>query len=232
MRVNIILPVYNRPIHTRQTINSLYQNTDKRDFSLTVVDDVSNGETKTILRELQEKYKFMMIANEENLGPGESKNIGAEFCQYSGSQARYIYFSDNDVYFMKGWLEALIEVYEKVSTKRVCLLGGGCHPYQKNNDIIDCGDFKVGLKNAVSGYSHFMTWEIWNRFKPYANQFGLDKKTGQSDDWKFCQDIINDGLLVGSIDPEMVIATGKTDTYGDPAVGQETFRNYEGIEII
>jgi hypothetical protein len=41
-----------------------------------------------------------------------------------------------------------------------------------------------------------------------------------------------EGFQVGAIEPEYVIACGKTDSYGDKAVGQETFKDHEGILIV
>ena len=230
-QVNIVLPVYNRPEHTRQTLDSLLQNTDPKLYNLIVVDDNSDKETRDLLIEYELKYKFELFRNPENLGPGGSRNKAHKYLFYHGLRLRYIYQTDNDVYFKKGWLPKLIETYKKVHPGGIRLLGASCHPYQQNNSVLMAGGVTVGIKNAVSGYSSLYTWETWDQFGPFDTQDGLEKKTGRSDDWAFCQKIIQGGFLVGSMEPEMVIPCGKTDTYGDVAVGPETFQDHEGIMI-
>jgi hypothetical protein len=39
------------------------------------------------------------------------------------------------------------------------------------------------------------------------------------------------GFEVGSVMPELIIPTGLTDSYGDKAIGKETFTNYADIFI-
>lgn len=230
--INIVIPIYNRPIHTKQSIDSLYENTD-RDFNLLVIDDLSDLETRDVIRDLQKNYGFQLLRNGENLGPGASRNKAMDFITKMDERGKYLYNCDNDVYYTKGWLNKLIEAYEYVSTKGVGLLGGGCHPYLQNNATIslpDKADY-VGIKDAVSGYSHLITWELWDRFGPFETQENMDKKTGRSDDWKFCQDMKEQNFMVGSLYPEVVIATGKTDSYGDKAIGQETFKKLADVYI-
>lgn len=231
--VNIILPVFNRPLHTKQAIESLYQNTDTKLFSLIVVNDGSNEETTKLIADLSNQHGFMFVLNKKSMGPGYSRNKGAQLHTNLG-RGRYIYHCDNDVFYQKGWLETLLACYREASKQRVALLGASCHPYQQNNDTIDLIEtpgFTVGIKNAVSGYSQLMNWEIWDRFGEFVTQEGLDKKTGRSDDWEYCQRIIKSGLLVGSVEPELIIPCGKTDSYGDPAVGQETFKDHDGVLV-
>ncbi len=241
--VNIILPILNRPTHTKQCLQSLYESTPKELFTLTVIDDGSDMDTKILLAELKKKYGFEHIVRSigDSRGPGYSRNEGAKSVKNRG---KYIYHCDNDVYYKAGWLEKLIAVYESVSKHRVALLGASCHPYLQNNarilvvaphsinGINVASDmFDVGIKDAVSGYSQLMTWEIWDRFGEFHTQEGLEKKTGRSDDWEYCQRINQAGLLCGSVEPELIVPCGKTDTYGDPAVGQETFKNPEGVYV-
>lgn len=244
--VNIILPVLNRPKHTEQALTSLYESTDTSLFDLTIIDDGSDIETKKLLLHLGDKlcrkYEcdpiYCITRGEgESKGPGFSRNEGARFVTERGGRGKYIYHCDNDVYYQEGWLDSLIAVYEVVSKERVALLGASCHPYLQNNSVIELEstpfptNTTVGIKDAVSGYSQLMTWEIWDRFGEFATQEGLEKKTGRSDDWEYCQRIIKSGLLVGSVEPELVVPCGKTDTYGDPATGQETFKNHDGVYI-
>ncbi len=244
--VNIILPVYNRPEHTKQTLDSLYKNTPWDLFDLTVIDDCSDKETQDVLYTLHQQYGFNLHIKAENTGPGDSRNIGARLVTELKSRGKYLYHCDNDVYYKENWLQRLVMSYQVASTDGIALLGASCHPYLQNNEVrrytnpntlettgleAAISEIQVGIKDAVSGYSQLMSWEIWDRFGEYHTQLGLEKKTGRSDDWEYCQRIKADGFEVGSVEPELVIPCGKTDTYGDPAVGQETFKNHEGVLI-
>lgn len=233
--VNIILPVYNRPDHTKQSIDSLYKNTPIDLFTLLVVDDRSDEITSNLLYELHQQYGFDLHIKAENTGPGDSRNIGARMIIDAKKRGEFLYHCDNDVYYKENWLSTLIDIYRIVSQERVALLGASCHPYLQNNGKIhlvgDLHEYVVGLKDAVSGYSQLMTWEIWDRFGEYHTQLGLEKKTGRSDDWEYCQRLKAEGFQVGSVEPELIVPCGKTDTYGDPAVGQETFKDHEGIIV-
>jgi hypothetical protein len=78
-----------------------------------------------------------------------------------------------------------------------------------------------------------MTWETWDKYGPFSdNNRNEDIKIMGSEDWAFCQEIIKDGFKVGSIEPEVVIACGKTNTYGNPATGSETFKKFEGVKVL
>ena len=236
VRVNIILPVFNRLQHTEQTIRSLYENTDLSLFDLWVSDDFSGPETGELLIKLRKQYKFSLGRNYENIGPGATRNKVAKYLKEKGLRGEYLYETDNDVYFTKGWLMKLLKVFELAQKRDVLLLGGSCHPYLQNNSVqtyLGDIDYQVGLKDAVSGYSQFMTWDTWDEYGPFDETMrNAEKKIMGSEDYAFCQKIIKDGFKVGSIEPEVVIPCGKTNTYGEKATGHETFKQVEGVKVI
>ncbi len=233
-QVDIIIPVYNRPEHTKQTLESLFKNTDSSLYNLYVVDDFSTDpEIHKLLYGAAKR--FPVFLNEKNIGPGASRNWVCNWITEKKLRSTYLYHSDNDVYFKEGWLRDLLVVYnllEEVS-EGIKLLGGGCHPYLQNKSAINVFNRKVGIKDAVSGYSQLMNWNTWDTYGPFDETMrGQKKKIMGSEDYAFCQKIIKDGFQVGSLEPEVVIQTGKTNTYGEPATGVETFKDVEGVKII
>lgn len=238
--VDIVIPVHNRLEHTKQTLESLLKNTDPNLYQLYVIDDLSTDGTREYL---QKHDKIVPIFfNDENIGPGPSRNKVCSFITQKELRSEYLYHSDNDVFFTEGWLEKLINAYEDYDKAKgnLKLLGGGCHPYLQNNSRYESTyaanavfPYSIGMKDAVSGYSQLMTWETWDKYGPFDESMrGQERKIMGSEDWAFCQKIIKDGFLVGSIEPEVVIATGKTNTYGDLATGSETFKEAEGVKVI
>lgn len=234
-RVNIIIPVHNRPAHTMQTIESLYKAGDRDLWTLTVVDDGSEGETRSIVNTLAQMYDFTSIRHDKAIGPGPSRNEAARAMVERLPRGEFIYHSDNDVFFTPGWLPKMLRCFE-VMPRDIKVLGGSCHPYLQNKHAIslnpDMPGMQVGIKDAVSGYSQLMTWETWMKYGPFDETMrNADRKIMGSEDWAFCQKIIQDGFRVGSIEPEVVIPCGKTNTYGDPATGSETFKPFEGVMV-
>jgi glycosyltransferase involved in cell wall biosynthesis len=236
--VNIIMPIHNRWEHTKQSLISLLANTDPKLCLITVVDDLSTDGTTQELDNFVKSYNrgkhiFEVYHNKTNIGPGASRNFIANAIEYRGNKRKYIYHSDSDVYFKPGWLEKLISAYEDFAPRGLRLLGAGCHPYLQNNDTWGNDDHTIGIKDAVSGYSQFMTWDTWKKYGPFDETMrNAEIKIMGSEDWAFCQKIIKDGFKVGSLQPEFVIHTGKTNTYGNLATGHEiAFPNQEGIMI-
>lgn len=232
---NIVIPCHNRLEHTRQTLESLFENTNSGLYKLDVVDDKSTDGTRDyLIRLYEEKKNFTLHLNKDSIGPAASRNDTCKLITDKGLRGDYLYHSDNDVYFKKGWLHELTHALSHAGT--VKLLGGGCHPYLKNNSTISVGNehkmCTIGIKDAVSGYSQLMTWETWDTYGDFSDSNrNAEKKIAGSEDWAYCQKIIKSGHLVGSLEPELVIHTGKTNTYNEDATGAETFKNIDGVMI-
>lgn len=231
--VDIVIPVHNRWQLTKQTLDTLLANTDKEKANIYVIDDGCDEEPRRLLQEYNDAHqdRFQLLVNETAIAPGPSRNLVCQMITHLNNRSQYLYHSDNDVYFTSGWLETLVGKFETISS-RIKLLGGGCHPYLQNKMEPEYRGFGVGIKDAVSGYSQLMTWETWDKYGPFEeNMRDAEIKIMGSEDWAFCQRIVKDGFLVGSIEPEVVIHCGKTNTYGNPATGHETFRDIPGIII-
>lgn len=238
--VAIVMPVHNRPEHTEQSIVSLYDNTNTSLFRLYVVDDGSDEPTKELLKNLSKKYSFLLTRHNEAIAPGPSRNEICLQIEDIYHDNDFLYHSDNDVYFTPGWLPVAIDTYRVgLETYNCKVLGAGCHPYLQSATRTDAimevkGQiYRIGFKDAVSGYSQLMNWGTWRKYGPFDETMrGAEKKIMGSEDWAFCQKIIRDGYRVGSIEPDLVIATGKTNTYGEPATGIETFKDHYGVKVL
>lgn len=235
--IDIVMPVHNRPRHTEQSIRSLYKNTNEDVFHLYVIDDGSDSETEELLNKLEEEFGFFHARNNLAMSPGYSRNHICKDITDFKTRSVYLYHSDNDVYFMPNWSETLIAATMTGVLNEVKVLGGGCHPYLQSSSHIELNlnhpnNYRVGIKDAVSGYSQLMLWETWDKYGPFDETMkDAERKIMGSEDWAFCQKIVKDGFKVGSIEPEVVIHCGKTNTYGDNATGHETFIEKEGIYI-
>lgn len=237
-KVNIVIPVFNRFEHTKQTLETLIKNTNWEIAHLTVIDDMST-DPKVIefLRDMESvlpKSEFLLLENSTNLGPAYSRNRACNYLKELNLAYEYLYHSDNDVYFKERWLHDLLTIFENISTD-IKVFGASCHPYLQTGSYEYYStnpNIKICYKDAISGYSQLMEWDTWDKYGPFSDSNrNEERKIMGSEDWAFCQKIIQDGFKVASVEPELVIPTGKTNTYGDLATGSETFKDFSGVFV-
>ncbi len=231
MVINVVMLVKNRSSLTEQALTSLIAHT-AGDFNLTIVDDESTRSDKIsmFLRVVFPSLDCTVLRINNSRGiTGQARNLGVYWAEKYWGRGDWLYLSDNDVYFTEGWDKKMIKAFESEYIQPVLkLLGGSTHPFHGVNKAITLGsnNSSISTHDAVSGYSQLMRWEIWDKYGPLdAHAPGIR----QSEDFAFCQKIIKDGGVVGSIDPPVVYDCGLTDTFGNPAIGVEQIPRYEGI---
>lgn len=223
MVIPIIIPCFNRLRLVRQALESLAENTPRELYQLIVVDDDSTDGTREWLR-TQMIDKLIL---QENKGAGGAKNTGVK----ASGQSKYLYISDSDMYFKKGWLETLIKAYQGLP--EIGILGALGHPWWVAIGKTYIGGTpgeKAGIEvcfvEQQPGYSWFMSREIWNRVGPL--QEGVDYGV---DDTALCNRVKELGFRLGHLGEELVLHCGikranNTMTYG----ALDQIKNYpEGV---
>lgn len=228
MKVNIVMLVKDRDRLTNQCLDSLAKNTPLDLYNLTIVDDCSKTP-------LEDWYAFR--GSTERIGwkpmpvtvvrvgsgsiTGRARNLGIYWAEKYWGRGDYLYLTDNDVYFTPGWLEKMVSTFEPVNKEYAFVLGGWNHPFLQPNGEVPWEKYgmpKVHTHDAVAGASQLMRWKTWDKYGPLdAHAVGV----GQSEDWKFCQDIIKGGGRVGSIYPRVVFNCGVTNSFGQPSPGAD-----------
>lgn len=218
--INIVMLICNRPRLTAQALDSLERNTWK--YNLTIVDD------STKFNELPTRFQYAQIIHNPKPGCiGAGRNAGIQASQKEFGKGQALYLSDNDVYFKPRWDQVLL-VYQRLHGREVKIIGGGCHPYLQPKDYIAQGDkYNLTSRDAISGYSWLLEWDTWDKFGPFVEHaVGVR----QSEDWEYCQRVIQAGYLVGSVMPEVVLHTGVTDTNGKLIPGADMLYAQEFTE--
>lgn len=228
---NIVLLVRDRPRLTEQCLRTLYECTEPGSFNLTVLDDGSRPETARIIDSYQsQKLNMETVRFILPVGiVGFLRNVGAGASERFFGRGEFLYFSDNDVAFLPGWLPAMQNRMKlvQVSYQRMdlCFVAGGYqHPYHATNTDLQC----FHETDAVAGYSHLMTWDTWDGFGPYESHA---KGVCQSEDHAFCQKVSNAAggrTVVGYVHPPVILNCGITNSEGKPAIGSEAFEHREG----
>jgi GT2 family glycosyltransferase/glycosyltransferase involved in cell wall biosynthesis len=103
--VSIVIPVYNKWVYTAACLRSLASADCRATFEVIVVDDESMDETAQHLVNIP---GLVYLRNEQNLGFVGSCNRGA-----GQARGRYLVMLNNDTQVMDGWLDALLETFER-----------------------------------------------------------------------------------------------------------------------
>ncbi len=219
--INVVMLVRNRPVLTRQSLQTLAANTHG-DWNLVIVNDGSATETHDYLVKFELRYpsKVKLVRYWPDHGDltglsnlGAAKNCGVERSAKVFGRSDFLYLSDNDVYFTPGWDTQLTAALRIRSADGFCLLGGQNHPYHQ--PLASFGS--VQEYGAVAGTSWLMKWDMWDEMGPLA-ETGAGG-VGQSEDHEYCQRIREKGYRVGAISPAVVLDTGITQTGGGLSVG-------------
>lgn len=99
--ISIIIPVYNDEKYIKQCLDSVLNQTYK-DFEVLCMDDGSNDNTISLLKNYVEKDSRIRLFQNTHKGPGWQRNFGIE-----NSNGDFIAFMDHDDIVDSEWLEKL-----------------------------------------------------------------------------------------------------------------------------
>ncbi|NJL35929.1 MAG: glycosyltransferase [Leptolyngbyaceae cyanobacterium SM1_4_3] len=109
--VTIVVGPRERFSHTRESLESIYRNTDYP-FELVYVDVCTPTHIQRYLQEQAQEKGFQLIRTAYYISPNQARNVGL---RYVLSQARtdYVVFLENDVVVEPDWLTKLVECAEE-----------------------------------------------------------------------------------------------------------------------
>jgi len=111
MKVSVVVPTFQRASRLPGLIAALEAQTlPAGDFDVIVVDDASEDDTQTTLKELAARARISVrvMRNERNSGPAATRNAG-----WRASDASIVAFTDDDCTPSPGWLEAGLTAFER-----------------------------------------------------------------------------------------------------------------------
>jgi GT2 family glycosyltransferase len=104
--VSVVIPVYNNIAHTLHCLRSIAEVGARIAFEVIVVDDCSKDDTQAVLARCK---GVRIVKNEKNLGFIGACNAGA-----AAAKGEYVYFLNNDVQVLPGWLDELRHTFTVV----------------------------------------------------------------------------------------------------------------------
>lgn len=219
-KVNVCLLVHNRLRLTQQAVESLSATTPADAYTLAVLDDDSSDfRIGRYLSSLHHAATLRVLNSTHVLS--QLKNTLVAWSEQVYGRADYLLLIDNDVCFLPGWLDTMLEAYKAGQLEQVALLGGQRHPFhQAKYDLT-----KLWIEtDAVAGTSWFLSWSRWRPF---------DRSSApgvcQSEDFAWCQQAKQEGLRVGYTAEDCILDCGITQTDGKAAPGAELKRRMQGV---
>lgn len=156
--VSVIIPSYNHEKYITQCVESVVNQTYKN-FELTVIDDGSKDSSPEILKELQKKYGFNLVI-QENIGLALTLNRGIkEF-----SRGKYYSSCSSDDYWAADKLEKQVKFLEEHPEYPACF--GKQYMVDQHSEILP---YITGTANKRLKGGHIFKEVIYQEFHPPVN---------------------------------------------------------------
>ncbi len=140
--VNIVVVPRDSFSYTRESLESIYQETDYS-FDLVYVDGGSPQHIKSYLEAQAREKQFKLIRTEHYLSPNRARNLGLQEVK-----SKYVVFIDNDVIVSPGWLKKLVQCAEETDAAVVGPLICINKPYHQ---VIHHGGAEIQIMSKVEG---------------------------------------------------------------------------------
>jgi len=127
--VTIVVVPRERFSYTRESLASIYQNTELP-FELIYVDGNSPAPIKQHLEEQATQKQFELIRTDYYLYPNQARNLGL-----ANVKTKYVVFADNDIVVQPGWLRILVDCAE---TTNAAVVGPLMCQYEPIHEEIHC----------------------------------------------------------------------------------------------
>ena len=125
--LSFIVPVYNAVNSIKKCVESLLQQVGEYKIEIILVDDGSHDESLDIIRKYEEKYDYISVIHQENMGISGARNTGLEY-----AKGNYIALVDNDDYISPDYSKTLLDI-----------------AYRANADIVKCGHYQVKGRSVL-----------------------------------------------------------------------------------
>lgn len=116
-QVSIIIPTLNNLDYTRQCVEAIRQTAGTVSCEIIIVDNGSTDGTRKYLAAEEAAGRIRALYNDKNETFSHANNQGAAI-----AQGEYLLFLNNDTKPLSGWLEALVQTFER--DKSIALQGG------------------------------------------------------------------------------------------------------------
>lgn len=179
--ISFIIPCYNSEKTLENTIRSVYNSYDKKNFELFVINDKSNDNTLRLMKYLQNEFGFIIINNLENIG--KTNSINETVKKTSGE---IIFTIDSDMKITKDCVNDVIARFN--SNENIGAISCPCNVKGKSFfSLMQAVEYSAGrfISQAYNCYSTVALWGgcIATRRKAFdsVNGFSITAYTEDTD---------------------------------------------------
>lgn len=104
---SVLIPAYNAENYLRRALDSVINQTYK-DFEIIIIDDGSTDSTPQICDEYGEKYHFIHVYHQKNIGASKTREL-----LITKATGNYIFWLDADDYYDATLLKKAVKAFEK-----------------------------------------------------------------------------------------------------------------------
>ena len=164
--LNIMLLTYDNLPATKKCVENIYKFT--KNFNLIIVDNGSKDDTIIFLRELEKKYKNIVIEfNKENKGIIKGRNQGIDIANKRLKNYNFLCFLDNDQICLENWQESYFELFEEGCDLVSCEAW-----LSRSNDFYPC----KRVKNKGEKFNYLGGGSLMCRKNVIKNIGGFDER--------------------------------------------------------
>jgi len=186
--VSVIIPCYNQGEFLDECLTSVFASSYKQ-VEVIVVNDGSTDNTKTIIDELQNKFQFRVI-HQENRGLAETRNVGIRVANGS-----YILPLDSDDKIGPTYIENAVKTLELNQNIGIVYCKAILFGEKQGEWMLPNYSFEQMLTQNLIFNCALFRREDYDKTKGY----NLNMKEGW-EDWDFWLSLIEQGLLVERLD--------------------------------
>jgi glycosyltransferase involved in cell wall biosynthesis len=153
-------------------IDSLHKTREEaHPYDVMIFDNHSCAEVRDYLKEASDQGKIQyLIFSDTNIG-----KIGAWNCMFGAAQGKYVVFSDGDILFRPGWLQASLELFETFPNVGMVT----ARPYRSSEKYSTATfDWAHTQGDGVLEEGTFLDWEtVWE----HGRSIGVSEEKARAD---------------------------------------------------
>lgn len=166
LKYSVIVPVYNRPDEIKELLDSIENQTFKKEFEILVVEDGSSISSAEVVSSFEARIKNLHYIFKENSGPGPSRNYAMQ-----RATGNYFIILDSDCLLPSHYLEAVDDYLQE---NYVDCFGGSDAAADSFSDIQKAINYAMTsffTTGGIRGNKNSLT-----RFEPRSFNMGISKK--------------------------------------------------------
>ena len=165
IKYSIIVPVYNRPEEIKELLETITEQTYKKDFEVLIIEDGSTISSKEIVDNFKDTINIKYYYK-NNSGPGDSRNYGMRV-----AEGNYFIILDSDCLLPKDYLKNVDDFLQK---NYVDCFGGADAATNSFTDIQKAINYAMTSFFTTGGIRGSRKSIV--RFEPRSFNMGISKK--------------------------------------------------------